>query len=118
MRKIAMIDLQCLPWAWEGEMLAKSKLFACQPLKVGGRKHLVASLGSLLSPHKPFKGNGSDFDSKPLKSEEGESLSPGGVAGASSVTGLLLLPRTSNRVFLLFLLGSFIYLTNREALMC
>lgn len=75
MRKIAMTDLQCLPWAWEGDRWAKSKLFACQPLKVGGRKHLVASLGPLLSLHKPFKGNGSDFDSKPLK--EGESLSPG-----------------------------------------
>lgn len=40
MRKIAMIDLQCLPWALEGEMLAKSKVFACQPLKVDRRKHL------------------------------------------------------------------------------
>lgn len=36
----------------------------------------MAELGSLLMLYKPFKGSGSDYDSKPLKSDEGETLSP------------------------------------------
>lgn len=62
-----MIDLQCLQWAQEGDVLGKCKQFACQHLKVvKGSLWMVGSGPLLLMPHKSFKGSRTDFDSKPL----------------------------------------------------
>lgn len=65
-----MIDLQCLLWAQEGEVLTKCKQFARQHLKVEKGSIWIAGLGPLLLMFpKSLKGNRSDFDSKPLKSD-------------------------------------------------
>lgn len=50
-RKIAMIDLQCLLWVQEGQVLAKCdcKQFACQYLKGDKKKHLDSRPGTTAS---------------------------------------------------------------------